>query len=42
MGEQVGGILIVNAHVVVAERPGKEVVDLPGNVENVAHPEEER
>jgi len=42
VSEQVGGLFIVDAYVVVTERPWKEVVYLPGNVEDVAHSGEER
>jgi len=38
VGQQVGGLLVVDAHVVVAERPREEVVYLPGHVEDVPHP----
>lgn len=38
MSKEIRGLFIINADVVITERPWEEVVDLPGNVEDVAHP----
>lgn len=38
VGQQVGGIAVVHTHVVVAEGPREEVVNLPRYVKDVAHP----
>ena len=40
--QQVSGVFIVDAYVVITECAWKEVVYLPGNVEDIAHPGEER
>ncbi len=35
MSQQVGGLLIVHTDVVIREHPGKEVVNLSGNIQDV-------
>lgn len=40
--QQVSGVFVVDAYVVITECAWKEVVYLPGNVEDIAHPGEER
>lgn len=42
VSQQVSGIFIVDAYVVITECAWKEVVYLPGNVKDIAHPGEER
>lgn len=42
VSEQVSGLFIVDAYVVITESAWKEVVYLPGNIEDIAHPGEER
>lgn len=37
VGQQVSGILVVHADVVIREHPWEEVVNLSGNVQNVAN-----
>lgn len=37
VGQQVGGLLVVHAHVEVWEHAREEVVDLSGDVQDVAH-----
>lgn len=39
--QQVGGLLIVHSDVMVLKHPGKEVVYLPGHVQDVTHSIEE-
>lgn len=40
--QQVSGVFIVDAYVVIIECAWKEVVYLPSNVKDIAHPGEER
>lgn len=42
VSQQVSGLFIVDTYVVITEGAWKEVVYLPGNVENETHPGEER
>lgn len=39
VGQQVGGFLVVHAHIEIGEHSWEEVVNLPSDVEDVAHPE---
>lgn len=37
VGQQVGGLLVVHAHVEIREHPWEEVVNLSGNIQDVTH-----
>lgn len=38
VGQQVGGLLVVDAHVEIGKHAGEEVVDLSGDIQDVTHP----
>lgn len=38
VGQQVGGLLVIDAHVEIREHAGEEVVDLSGDIQDVTHP----
>lgn len=42
VSQQVSGVFIIDAYVMITECAWKEVVYLPGNVEDIAHSGEER
>lgn len=41
VSQQVSGLLIIDAYVVITECAWKEVIYLPGNVEDIANPGKE-
>lgn len=39
VGQQVGGVLVVHANIVIREHPWEEVVNLSGDIQDVTHSE---